>query len=265
MITPSGCSRFVRTASLVVLAGVLTQGSTVLAQTQIASRIESSPESHPLTSALRAGQQALNKLDDVRDYEAVFVKKEYVGGQLVEQQMQIRFREQPFSVRLKFIKPSEGREVLYIDGRNGNKMLVQETGLASLVGPVSVDPLGPLAMQHTVHPITQIGVKNMLTRLLDVWLTETAQDQIAVKFYPDARIGTTNCEVIEATHAQRGQNVGYYKVRLYIDKSNGLPIRVQHLGFPAREGATEPIIADYAYLSLKTNIGLNDKHFTIGN
>ncbi len=265
MLTLSRRFRCVTLATVIVMAGALGHASTALAQTQIAARIEESPESHPLKPALRAGQKALTTLEDIRDYEAVFVKKEIVGGQVIDQKMQIRFREQPFSVRLKFIEPSEGREVLYIDGRNGNKMLVQETGLASLVGPVSIDPRGSLAMQHTVHPITQIGVKNMLTRLLDVWLAETAHEQVTVKFYPNARIGTNDCQVIEATHPERGQNVGYHKVRLYIDRANGLPIRVQHLGFPPRADATEPIIADYAYLSMKTNIGLTDKDFTIGN
>ncbi|MCA9075968.1 MAG: DUF1571 domain-containing protein [Planctomycetaceae bacterium] len=252
-------------APLIAMAFVISLGTAASAQTQIATRISEVPESHPLMPALRAGQKALTEFDEVTDYEAVFVKKEIVGGQMIEQRMQIRFREKPFSVRLKFIEPNEGREVLYIDGRNGNKMLVQETGLASLVGPVSLDPRGSLAMQHTVHPITQIGVKNMMHRLLDVWLAESDQTQIDVKFYPNARIGKTSCEVIEATHPQQAQNITYHKVRLYVDKDSGLPIRVQHLGFPKGDGAKEPIIADYAYLSMKTNIGLTDRDFAIGN
>lgn len=257
-------ARIAGLASVATMICFVSLGGTVSAQTQIATRISEAPESHPLTPALRAGHKALTELNEIQDYEAVFVKKEIVGGKLVEQQMQIRFREKPFSVRLKFIEPNQGREVLYIDGRNGNKMLVQETGLASLVGPVSLDPRGSIAMQHTVHPITQIGVRNMLHRLLDVWLAETDQNQIDVKFYPNARIGKTSCQVIEAIHPQQGQNIKYHKVRLYIDKETGLPIRVQHLGFPRGNGSKEPIIADYAYLSMKTNIGLTDKDFAIG-
>ena len=265
MTTHSRFLRIAELASVAALTFAVCLGATASAQTQIATRISETPESHPLMPALRAGHKALVELNEVQDYEAVFVKKEIVGGKLIKQQMQIRFREKPFSVRLKFIEPNEGREVLYIDGRNGNKMLVQETGLASLVGPVSLDPRGSLAMQHTVHPITQIGVKNMLHRLLDVWLAENEQVPVDVKFYPNARIGKTECQVIEAIHSQPAQNVTYHKVRLYIEKETGLPIRVQHFGFPPSGGGKEPIIADYAYLSMKANVGLTDKDFTIGN
>lgn len=250
-------------ANLVALCllGLATTGH---AQTQIAARIAETPESNPLLPALKMGQKALTSLEEVADYEAVFVKKEVVNGKLVEQKMQIRFREKPFSVRLKFIAPNEGREVLYMDGRNGNKMLVQETGLASLVGPVSLDPRGSLAMQYTLHPITQIGVKNMLSRVLDHWLAERSSDSVSVKFYPNARIGQTECQVVEATHPAEGPAVRPHRVRLYIDKNNNLPIRVQHVTIPSGTGEQEAVIADYAYLNLKTNIGLTDKHFSIG-
>ncbi len=255
--------RLASSATLVVPL-LLGQGTTVEAQTQVAARIAETPQSHPLMPALKVGHKALTTLDNVTDYEAIFVKKEVVKGQRIEQRMQIRFREKPFSVRLKFIEPNQGREVLYIDGRNGNKMLVQETGLASLVGPVSIDPRGSLAMEHTVHPITQIGVKNMLNRLLDHWLAERSNEQVDVKFYPNARIGKMECQVVEATHPASGSATGAQKVRLYIDKNTGLPIRVQHVGIASRAGDQESVIADYAYLSMKTNIGLTDKHFTLG-
>ena len=251
-------------AAMLVSPFLLGQATTVCAQTQIAARIAETPESNPLLPALKLGQKALTSLDDVADYEAVFVKKEVVNGKLIEQKMQIRFRERPFSVRLKFIEPNEGREVLYIDGRNGNKMLVQETGLASLVGPVSLDPRGSMAMQYTLHPITQIGVKNMLNRVMDHWLAERSNESVSVKFYPNARIGQTECQVVEATHPTEGPATKPHRVRLYVDKNNGMPIRVQHVTIPSRAGEQESIIADYAYLSMKTNIGLTDKQFAIG-
>ncbi|MBX3437536.1 MAG: DUF1571 domain-containing protein, partial [Planctomycetaceae bacterium] len=42
------------------------------------------------------------------------------------------------------------------------------------------------------------------------------------------------------------------------------PIRVQQLGFPTQPGAEPPTIADYTYLTLKTNLGLKDQDFAIG-
>lgn len=257
--------RIVNARLLMVWAAVgpLHLAAAALAETHVASRIDAAPDSHPLIDALRAGREALGSLEDVTDYEAIFVKKEILGGRLVEQQMQIRFREQPKSVLLTFIEPHKGREVLYIEGRNNNKLQVKDSGLIALVGPISLDPTSSIAMQETVYPITEIGIRNMLHRLLDHWLSESAVDDITVQFYPNARMGKQPCQVVEATHTQRRPEHQYHKVRLYLDKETGLPVRVQQLGFPARPGAEPPVIADYTYLSLKTNLGLTDRDFTL--
>ncbi|MGE0374802.1 MAG: DUF1571 domain-containing protein, partial [Planctomycetaceae bacterium] len=127
-----------------------------------------------------------------------------------------------------------------------------------------LDPTSSLAMQETVYPITEIGIRNMLHRLLDHWLSETSGDDVEVQFYPGARMGKQACQVVEATHSQKRPEHEYHKVRLYLDKETGIPVRVQQLGFPPRSGAEPPVLADYTYLSLKTNLGLTDKDFALG-
>ena len=234
------------------------------AQTQIASRLDELPPSHPLTSAIKRGHEALAAMEEVSDYEAVFVKKEIIGGELVEQKMQIRFREQPMSVLLKFIEPHDGREVLYIDGRNSNKLQVKDSGLLALVGPVSLDPTSSMAMKETVYPITSIGIRNMLDRLLTHWLEEISSNDVAVQCYPNARMGKQTCEVLEVSHTKQSPQHEYHKVRLYVDKETGRPIRIQQFGFPTKPGSEPPLIGDYAYLNLKTNIGLTDRDFSLG-
>lgn len=235
------------------------------AQTQIATRLETVSPSHPLTPAIKMGHEALTAMEDVADYEAIFVKKEVIDGRLTEQKMRIRFREQPFSVHLKFLEPHEGREVLYVEGRNNNQLKVKDSsGLLALVGPVSLDPTSEMATKETVYPITEIGIRNMVERLLDHWMKETSSSDLVVKQYPNARMGDQDCLVVEATHPRRGPGTEYHKVRLYIDKDSGHPIRIQHLGFPSKGRGEAPIIGDYAYLDLKTNIGLTDRDFAFG-
>jgi hypothetical protein len=234
------------------------------AEAPVASRIDAAPAMSPLTSAVETAQAAMQALDRISDYQATFVKKEVIGGRLVEQRMRIRFREQPLSVHLKFIEPHNGREVVYIQGRNNNKLLVKETGLASLVGPISLDPTGPIAMKETTYPITAIGIRNMLDRLLKHWLSESANDDLDVAFYPNARIGECACQVVEVTHSRPGPKVEYHKLRLYIEKESGLPIRVQQLGFPAQPGGKPTLVADYAYFGLQTNLGFTDRDFNLG-
>jgi len=254
------------TVSVALAALLLVVGGAgaACAQTQIASRIDAAPPSHPLTSALKVGRESVMAMEQIADYEAIFVKKEIIGGRLVEQKMRIRFREQPRSIHLQFIEPHNGRQVLYIEGRNNNKLQVKDSGLIALVGPISLDPTGSMAMKETVYPITEIGIRTMLERLLTHWLSETSSRNVTVQFYPNARIGKMACQVVEATHSTPGPGVEYHKLRLYRDKETGLPIRVQQLGFPRRPGGEAPVIADYTYLSLKTNLGLTDKDFSLG-
>ncbi len=267
MTMMTSISKTIRTVPVAAAALLLVASGAgwVRAQTQIASRIDAAPSSHPLTSALKIGRESVLAMEQIADYEAIFVKKEILGGRLVEQKMRIRFREQPRSIHLQFIDPHNGREVLYVEGRNNNKLQVKDSGLIALVGPISLDPTSAMAMKETVYPITEIGIRTMLERLLTHWLSETSSRNVTVKFYPNARIGKTACQVVEATHNAQGPGVEYHKLRLYRDKETGLPIRVQQLGFPKRPGGEAPVVADYTYLSLKTNLGLSDRDFSLGN
>src|SRR5690606_29722795 len=97
----------------------------------------------------------------LNDYEAVFSKKELVGRQIIPNTMTIKFRSKPFSVYLRFHKPHEGREVLFVEGRNGGKLFAHETGIRGLVGTVSLLPTAPEAMSEGRYPITMFGMQKL--------------------------------------------------------------------------------------------------------
>jgi hypothetical protein len=240
--------------------GVVRAADLATAQ-QIAARVETAPQEHPLTPALKIGDAALQKAAALRDYEALFIKKEIVGNTFLEQKMIIRFRRDPMSVYLKFVDPSPGRKVMYVQGQNNGQIQVKETGLASLVGAINVDPHGSLAMSESKYPITMIGMENMTRRLLSEWLDATNRDDITVKFYPNAKIGTVECQVVESTHTDAIKSKGIHRARLYIEKESGLPIRIQEYGFPRQAGGEPPLASDYTYLNVRSDIGLTARHF----
>ena len=74
---------------------------------------------------------------DVRDYTCMLIKRERVNGEVLPMEYiaaKIRNRREingkvdvPFSVYMKFLKPTDmrGREVLYVEGQNGNKIRAQ--------------------------------------------------------------------------------------------------------------------------------------------
>lgn len=235
------------------------------AEPQIAARIEEAPQSHPLVPALKMVAESLAETEKVSDYQATLVKSELVGGQLLSGKMELKFRESPRSVYLKFIEPHAGREVLYRPDRNDGKLLVHDVGLASLVGTVSLDPTGKLAMEENRHPVTSIGVKRMLELIIEQWLKETKLSDVSVNFYPNAKIGALACKVIEISHAEPQTDVPYQMTRLYIDASTKLPVRVQNYSFPARRGDRPLLVEDYFYMNLRTNTGLKDVDFDTKN
>lgn len=228
---------------------------------------ESQPREHPLQPAIRRVQASLETLESVRDYEATLRKRELVGGKLVDHTMTIRFREEPFSVYLKFIDENAGREVMYVKGQNQDRLLAHEApgSLKSLVGTVSLPPDSPEVRSESRHLITDIGLRNMLKFILKRWEEEAKYGECEVQYYPRARLGETECLVIECTHPRPRKQFLFHISRLFIDKQTNLPVRSENYGWPARPDAPPPLIEEYTYSDIKTNIDLADRDFDRNN
>jgi hypothetical protein len=227
----------------------------------VIARIDAAPQAHPLVPALRMAHECQQALAEVDDYTAILEKKEMVGSDLLESRMHLKLRHEPFGVYLKFIEPAEGRQVLFVPGENDDQLLVRETGLAGLVGAISLDPEGSMAMEENRHPITRIGLKFLLDAVIENWLDQTAVEGATVNYYPNARISGVACKAIEVAFAEEHALVEFQKRRLYIDAESNLPIRVENFGFPARQGGNSPLLEDYLYSNLRTNVGLTDADF----
>lgn len=239
-----------------VSAGLLP--ASLLADTKIAARIAEADGSHALVPVLKLAAKSLELLEQVKDYEAVVIKKEMVGDTLLTSQMQIKLREEPKDVYLKFIDPHAGREVLFSPNKRNGMMLVHETGIASLVGALEIDPTGDIAKRENRYPITKIGLRNLLTILMERWLTETKLTGVDVKFYPEAKIGMQSCKVVHITYAEQRPEVRYQSSRLYIDNTTQLPVRLQNWEFAKPEPV---LVEDYYYSNFKANVGLKDGDF----
>jgi hypothetical protein len=247
-------------AAALVSAGFLP--APVLADTKIAARIAEAEQSHPLVPVLRLAAKSMEKLEQVKDYEAVVIKKEMVGKTLLTSQMNIKLREEPKDVYLKFIDPHAGRQVLFSPDKRNGMMLVRETGIASLVGALEIDPNSDRVKAENRYTIHKIGLRNMLSILMERWLTETKLTGVDVKFYPEAKIGEQSCKAVQITYAEQRPEVRYQSSRLYIDNSSELPVRLQNWDF----AKPEPILVeDYYYSNFKANVGLKDIDFDAKN
>lgn len=234
---------------------------------RVANRIDrtSGEAAHKLAPAIKIARASQAALEDVKDYEAIFTKRELVGRSTIRQTMRIKLRRKPFSVYLRFGEPHDGREVIYVEGRNNGKMLAHDTGVKAIAGTVALDPHGSRAMEESRYPITMIGITNMLAKVVEQWESELKYDGVDVKYFPNAKIGDMECKVIQSSHAQPRDGVRFHMTRLYLDRDTNLPVRVEQYGFPTRPGAKPMLIEEYTYANLKANVGLTDRDFDIRN
>ncbi len=220
------------------------------------------PSNHPYVPVLKLAYAGLKAASELKDYQAVLTKREYIGKRLITQQVEIKVRHQPFSVYLKFREPFAGREVLYVQGKNNNSLLAHEgSGLSSLIGTVSLPVNSRDAMKGNKYPITMIGIENMVKSLIKQWESETQYGECEVKYYPNAKLGNVTCRVVETSHPTPRRQFPFKRTRLYLEKETNLPIRCECYGFPSRPGEKAPLLEEYTYTNLRTNVGLTDFDF----
>src|SRR5262249_16916492 len=122
------------------------------------------------------------------DYTGMFYKQERVNGQLLpEQKIEVRFRQQPFSVYMKWLGPPKmlGQEACFVAGKNNNMLRAKaSSGLASMVGFVSIAPNDPRAMSTNRHAITESGIGHLIERLAHSYEADrkAPPDQVTLNF-----------------------------------------------------------------------------------
>jgi hypothetical protein len=232
-----------------------------LAQAQDSS--PSAPrQEHPLVPAIQLVQQSYQVLQQVSDYEATLIKQELVNGRMLNQRMQMRIREAPFSVYLLYEEPNQGREILFVQGQNNNQLIAHEgTGLSSLVGTIPLAIDSPQVMAENRHVVTDLGMRRMLELVLNQWQIESRYGEIDVRFYPNAKMGNADCEVIETIHPKPRKQFLYHMTRLFLEKNSRLPIRIENYGWPAQAGQQAQLLEEYTYVNVRTNTGMTAADF----
>ncbi len=234
---------------------------------QLAALVDQAPQTHVLIPALRTALAAQDAVKALTDYDASFTKTELIGRKSLTTRMHLKVRHAPLSVYLKFIDPNAGREAIYVSGKNSNQVVVHTTGLAALVGTLSLDPTGSTAMEDNRYPITKAGMLSLVESVMGQWLAQVKQNAtgISVNNYPNSKIGDQPCQTIETVLAQpMGTNL-FQTTRLYIDAATKLPIRVQQYAFPDRRGQKPVLVEDYLYQNVRSNISLTDIDFDSKN
>ncbi len=225
---------------------------------------------HPLEPALRWARQGLKSIQEkLHDYECTFVKRERVDGMLGPREfMRLKVRHEPFSVYLYFLRPHEvrGQEAIYVEGRNNGKLWAHSNGMRDRVmGTVALEPRGPFAMRGNRYPLTEIGLANLVRRLIEVAEADTQYGECQVRTYSGAKINGRPCLCLEVEHPRPRRNFKFHIARVYIDRQLNLPVRYESYSWPARPGEKPLLLEEYTYLNLRINPGHSDLDFDIRN
>lgn len=223
---------------------------------------------HPIDPALSLVRECQERFAKVQDYTAVFLKQEMVGRTLLPQQfMEAKFREQPRSVYLKWMQPDEGREVIYVEGQNNDKLVTHVTGIAkALTGTLMLDPDSPTARKGHRHSIREAGIGNMIEKLIVHWEFERQYNQTVVDI-THVKLNGRPCFLINSAHPYPDEGkFMYHTCKVFIDKQLVLPIRIEGYAYPQQVGKTPgPLLECYTYANLQVNVGLSDIDFSADN
>ena len=221
---------------------------------------------HPLYLPLQEAYKAREALKGIKDFEAEFMKRELIGRKVLKTTMNLKLRHEPFSVYLKFQDLNAGREVIYVEGRNKNNLWVHEAGIKSIVGTLSLPPTGPDAMADNRHPVTMIGLQTMLDKVIKQWEDEAKFGEVKTQKYPTAKLPSgEECVAYEALHPTPRTQFKFHITRLWIDKKSGLAVRIEQHAFPQAGDKSPPLIEEYTYSKIKTNVSLTDRDFDTKN
>jgi hypothetical protein len=249
------------------------QTTTALAVTHSATR----PASHPLDPAIELARASLqHSQSQISDYQALFIKRCRVDGVLPELQyakIKVRNRKAsdskivtPMSVYLEFLKPDEvkGREVIWVEGANDGKLIAHETGIKGLIN-VQLEPSGYIAMRGQRRPITDIGIENLIVKIIESAVRDRNHQECEVQFYRDARIQDRKCTMIQVVHPVPRDHFEFHRARVYFDDQLRIPIHYASWSWPTEPGGEAVIEEEYTYLNVETNVGLTNSDFDIAN
>jgi len=227
---------------------------------------------HPLMPVIRWAERERPNIAAIKDYTAIMQKQETING--VEQGgqvMEVKVRHEPFSVYIKFRYPDRlnGQQAIFVRGQNDDKLVAHGVGIQRLAGTQKLEPTSFFAMQGNKYPITEMGILNLVDKLLEVGYKDSKFGECEVKYTEGVTIGrdasARECTLIEVIHPVPRQNFIFHVARIYVDKEWNMPIRYESYDWPRKAGESPQVIEAYTYLNLKLNVGLTDADFDYKN
>jgi hypothetical protein len=239
-------------------------GTAVLAAVAAA---QTPPTASPAELSARLNSDAQASFARVKDYVGMFYKQERINGQLQpEQTIQLRIRQQPFSVYMKWVGPQKfvGQEACFVAGKHNNQMRAKSSGpLLGAIGFITLDPRDPKAMANNRHTITEAGLGNLIEKIVAGAEKERSlpPEQLTITS-GEYRFLNRPVTRLETTRRVNDGSFFAHRTVVYFDRETRLPTRFEAYDWPRQGGQPGgDLLECYSFVDLKFNVGLTDSAF----
>lgn len=235
-----------------------------------------------IEEVLMIAEDSLNRLRlEVDDYTATLTKQESIDsvvGEANEMLIKVQCRHrggkvdesEPLRVYLRFERPESvaGREVIWCEDLHDGKMVAHEAGLLGML-TVRLDPNGMIAMRGQKYPISDIGLTNLLKKLIERGRQDLGDPSVSVTIAKEIEIDGFMCDLIQVKRSEpSGRPNDFSLAEICLDRTRNLPIRYTAYGWPTddrSDRSSKPLLESYTYRNIKINIGLTEADFDPSN
>lgn len=221
------------------------------------------------TEMLRRGCESFERIED---YTADMCKQERIGGALSEvQEIELKVAHAPFSVYMKWITGDRGRQLIYVDGKNDNQLLVQLGGIPGrIAGLRSLDPQSALAMAESRHPVTKVGLVALAKTLLEYQMADLERGSgFKCQLEDGHEFDGRPCFLYVCEYENASVCDVYRKSVVMIDKEHSLPVCVKNYTWGEDVSTDrldeETLVELYSYANLKVKAALEQSAFAEDN
>jgi len=236
------------------------------------------PQEATLEDVLQLAREGLTELQkNINDYTAHVIKQERIGGILrPPEEMDLKLQTEqtengkvirPMRVYLRFTSPVSmaGQEVIWDPQANDNKLVAHGAGLLNVMR-VSLKPDSFLAMTGNRYPITQIGLTNLVRKLIERGELDQQTAAATVSITEGHLEGDRECKLIRVVHTEpTGRPDDFSLAEIAIDSQRQIPLRYTAFGWPEEGSSAPPLLESYTYLDVELNVGLTDADFDPDN
>ena len=224
-------------------------------------------DTHPLDPILKIAYQSIKRMEEnLVDYTAVLSRRERIGAQeMPPSSMEVKIRnprdDQAFSIYVKFTKPenTKGREVIWVEGQNDNKIVAHESGLLGLFKVVQA-PDSFVAMVGNRYPVTETGLLRLMQKLTQYGLRDRKHGDCDVQIIKNIQVAEVDCTRLRIVHPHKQEPFTFHIAEIDMDMERMIPIRLATWDWPLAQ-QEPPLVEEYIYHKLRLNAGRKDLDF----